>query len=206
MNTLPMNPPIPSAPARPKRWGVVKVGFLVILAMFCSWTVYGMVFNGDIKAARKAVASSVPGEWDKKFDFGVGPIILGLARTVVSFIDQVPPEARVALRSIKGAGVSIYHLHDGAERPSRASIMSNADKTMARRGWERIVGVTSERDVVAVYTPSSMTSIENTSVCVLVNNGNDLIVVSARANLDDILKLAMDRVNEEQGWKLEKMR
>ena len=199
MNTLPSNVGTENVLPKPRKWGVIKVGFLIVLAMLCSYTVYGMVFNGDIKAARKAVASSVPGDWNKKFDFGVGPIVLGLARTVVSFIDDVPAEAKVVLHSVKGAGVSIYHLREGAERPARESVLVHADKAMAWRGWERLVGVTSQRDVVAVYIPSKMKSVDNAAVCVLVNNGNDLIVVSARANLDEIMTLAMDRLDQEPG-------
>jgi hypothetical protein len=200
MNTsFPDSNPVPIVPRR-KKWGVVKVGFLVALALFCSWTVYGMVFNGDIKSARRAAVQSVPGEWDKRFDMGIGPVILGFARTVVSFIDAVPPEARVALRSVKGAGVSIYHLRDGAERPTREAVLVNADRALARRGWERLVGVTSGQDVVAIYTPANMKSVEDAAVCVLVNNGRELVVVSARANLDEIMLLAMDRLNEEK-WR-----
>jgi hypothetical protein len=72
-----------------------------------------------------------------------------------------------------------------------------ADKCMRQRGWERIVGVAQGRQFVAVYMPRNLRTAKRMECCVAVLNERDLVVASARANLEPLLELATQRLQEE---------
>jgi len=65
---------------------------------------------------------------------------------------------------------------------------------MSRRGWERVVGVAQGRQFVAVYLPRSLRTVNRMACCVAVLNEQDLVVASARGNLEPLLALATQRL------------
>ena len=67
---------------------------------------------------------------------------------------------------------------------------------MRRRGWERIVGVAGGRQFVAVYMPRNLRTVKRMACCVAVLNEQDLVVASARGNLQPLPELAMQRLQE----------
>ena len=69
-----------------------------------------------------------------------------------------------------------------------------ADKCMRRRGWDRVVGVAQGRQFVAVYMPRNLLSVKRMACCVAVLNEQDLVVASARGNLEPLLVLATQRL------------
>ena len=61
-------------------------------------------------------------------------------------------------------------------------------------GLERIVGVAQGRQFVAVYMPRNLRSAKRMECCVAVLNEQDLVVTSARGNLEPLLALATQRL------------
>ncbi|MGH7967363.1 MAG: hypothetical protein ACREIC_01410, partial [Limisphaerales bacterium] len=72
---------------------------------------------------------------------------------------------------------------------ARGVILDRADKAMTRRGWVRVVGVIQENQLVAVYLPRNGISSSRMKACVAVLDGRDLVVVSARGNLEPLMDI-----------------
>jgi hypothetical protein len=137
---------------------------------------------------------STPGEWRKQFAVNVGYLTVGLARFGVSFF-HVPPEATAALAAIDGGEVGVYQVKELDSRPDFAGILRIADKSMQRRGWERIVGVVDGKQFVAVYAPTAIHG-KKLSCCIAVLDEQNLVVVSARGNISPLLQLAQGHLHE----------
>jgi hypothetical protein len=162
--------------------------------MMCSIGVLGMLRLGsEATILRKTLMSSVPGNWDKKIAIRVGGITTALVRGGSLFFN-LPPEPRAALDALHGAEVGVYNLREEPGYVERGPILTRADQAMVARGWDRIVGVVQENDLVAVYVPHKKVSARNFRCCVVVFSGRDLVVVSARGNVEPLLALAQKHI------------
>jgi hypothetical protein len=135
------------------------------------------------------VAKAAPAERQELIEIGVGPLTLHLARAALAFVD-LDADARTALHIVRGAEVGVYRLRCEHKELNYAAILSAADKTMADRGWDRVVGVMNRPSLVAVYVPAKLRSAGSVRVCVAVVNGSELVVASARSNLEPLLEMA----------------
>ena len=86
--------------------------------------------------------------------------------------------------------MGVYKLRGGHSQRSHAAMLSAADKAMAERGWDRVVGVMNPREMVAIYLPAKAHSPRNVKVCLVVMNGKELVVASARSNLEPLMEMA----------------
>jgi hypothetical protein len=123
----------------------------------------------------------------------VGGITTALVRGGSRFF-HLPPEPRAALDALHGADVGVYNLPEDPGYVERGAILTRADKAMAARGWDRVVGVIQEHDLVAVYLPHKRISLRNVRCCVAVFSGRDLVVVSAKGNIEPLLALVEKRI------------
>jgi len=137
---------------------------------------------------------SVPGQWHERFAVNVGCLTLGLARFGSRFF-HLPREPRAALQALYRGELGVYELEEAMSPPDYAAILRTADKSMRRRGWERIVGVAQGSQFVAVYAPSNV-HLKDMSCCVAVLNDQNLIVVSARGNISPLLELAQRHLHD----------
>ena len=64
--------------------------------------------DSDAAALLRQVMSATGNDWHTKVQFSVGPVLLGAVRTGVSFIRDLPPEAREALQAVRSASVGVY--------------------------------------------------------------------------------------------------
>src|SRR5262245_5868471 len=145
--------------------------------------------SSDVGALRDSVMKAAQAEREQRIEIGVGPITLNLARAGLAFVD-LEPDARTALQVVRSAEVGVYKLRGGHKQRSHAAMLSAADKTMAERGWDRVVGVMNPRELVAVYLAANARSPRSVKVCVVVLNGKELVVASARSNLETLMELA----------------
>ncbi|PYK63844.1 MAG: hypothetical protein DME21_01620 [Verrucomicrobia bacterium] len=148
-------------------------------------------------ALRDSVMKSAAAQWDEKIEIGVGPITLYLARAGLAFVD-LDPEARTALHAVRGAEVGVYKLREGHEQLKRAVILSAADKAMATRGWDRLVGVMNQGEFVAIYVRHDARSTRNVRVCLLTLSRGEMVVASARSNLEPLMEIAFKRAEWHQ--------
>ena len=148
----------------------------------------------DVGALRDSVMKAAHAEREERIEIGIGPLTLNLARAGLAFVD-LEPEARTMLHAVRSAEVGVYKLRSERQQLNLAAMLSAADKTMAGRGWDRVVGVMDRRELVAIYVPGQVHSTRNVKVCLLTVDGQDLVVASARSNLEPLMEMAWNRAN-----------
>jgi hypothetical protein len=134
--------------------------------------------------------ASISGRCDKRIELNLGTGLLGVARMASGFAD-VPEEARIALGAVRRLQVGVYYLPDAGSGVSggEVSILERATAVLDERDWERVVGVVDGTDVVGVFVPRHFDDAKDVDVCVVVLSDRDLIVVSARANVNKLAPL-----------------
>ena len=182
---------LPEGIARPK-FGITLAVALVSISLTGCFKV-----STDVGALRDCVMKGAPAEWEEEIEIGFGPLTLNLARAGLAFVD-LEPEARSALHAVRSAEVGVYKLRSGHQQLNLAAMLSAADKTMAGRGWDRVVGVMDRRELVAIYVPAQVRSTRNVRVCLLTVDGQELVVASARSNLEPLMALAWKRAGRHQ--------
>jgi hypothetical protein len=150
----------------------------------------------EAQAVQDALVNGLPGEWQTRIQVSVGPALFGLARAGVALAD-IEPEARTAIRSVRGCKVSIHQFV--GDKADRAAMLAGADRTMNERGWERVVGVLDRDELVAVYAPSGELTTRRLPLCVMVFDGRELVVVSALGNAEPLAELAFAELRRAQG-------
>ena len=195
-----MNPP--SLPASTRSAPLLTVGSVTligIVALLC-FSVIGVTsyfrLSSEASALRQSAMSSIAGTWHKKIALHVGGLTTGLLR-VTSRCVKLDPEPRAALESLQGAEVGIYKLQEEPGLVDGCAFLVRADKAMSARGWERVVGLSKEREFVAVYCPKRGVSSRDLKCCVVVFDGRDLVVASARGNLEPLLDIARNHIDLE---------
>jgi len=196
MNTPPQYQPIGGAKHSISvlRWFVylmlVGLGLFALAAL--GVTSY-LQLSSDTAALRDAVQEASRAEWRKVVALNIGDATFLLVRAGLSCA-KIPEEPRAALNSIRACEVGVYEAAGGASA-DRAVMIARADKAMNRRGWERIVGIRDREDLVAVYVPRKIDSPKNVRGCVLVFDGRQLVVVSAKGNLEPLVELALKQAD-----------
>ena len=183
-------------------WHVVVV-VLIGLPALCAFGITSYFrLSSETKALRASVMSSAAGRWEKQFAVRVGFFSMSAVRWGSHLFD-LPPEARAALDAVRGGEVGIYKLagNEPAFRDTSA-ILPAADRAMKVRGWERVVGVVQGDQVVGVYLPHKGFSYQRVGCCVYVLQERELMVVSARGNLDPILKMVRKQMENGPGHQI----
>jgi len=167
--------------------GLALIPFGLIVVALKSFITVG----GDSRVLRNTVLKASAAEWSPKIELNIGGGTLGLARLGLTFVD-LPKEARAVLGAVRGAEVGVYQLTKGGL--DRAGLLNSTDRSMSARGWERVVGVVNPSELVAVYMPSDLDSGRDVRLCVMVLDGEELVVVAARGNLEPLLELARSQL------------
>jgi hypothetical protein len=165
---------------------------VALLALSCLCLTGCFRVSSDLRALRDGLMKPASADWEENIEVGVGALTLGVARAGLSFVD-LPPEARAALDAARGAEVGVYRLHNNGKRVNRAAMLAQADKAMDKAGWDRMVTVMNDHELVVIYVPDTMGSIRNIKVCVVVFDGQQLVLASARSNVEPLLNLALNR-------------
>jgi len=126
-------------------------------------------------------------EWRQHIGLNVGSATFGVVRTGLLFA-RLDPEARAVVQAVRGVEVGIYELKPGAKVPDSVAMLAAADKVLNARGWERVVGVLEREDLVGVYVPGDAGSASKVKCCVLVFDGRQMVLVSAKADVEPLLE------------------
>jgi hypothetical protein len=182
------------APDQPRRGAALTFALLLGLVAAGAGGCSGGL--SEAQAVQDALMDGLPGEWQTRIQVSVGPALFGLARAGVALAD-VEPEARTAIRSVRGCQVSIHQfVGDRADRPA---MLAGTDRAMSEHGWERVVGVLDGDELVAVYAPSGELATRRLPLCVMVFDGRELVVVSALGNVEPLAELAFAELRRAQG-------
>lgn len=190
-----MNPVAPvSYSKRPRRiWRWVLVGFGVCFAAAVI-TVYQLVtLSFDAAALRDKLASTIDQPTRTRVQLSVGPLICGTVRAGLSFVHEMPTEAKLAMRAVRKASVGVYALSRKTSTAEKARMFSGADAVMQKRGWTRVVGVNEPDALVLVYVPNDDISGSTERACVAVCNDEYLVVVSGTVRLDPLMEIASSK-------------
>lgn len=174
-------------------WIVLAVLFLLPVMLVVGVTSYFRL-SSDTKALRNGLIKSSGAEWRQRIALNVGSLTLGAVRTGMSFA-PLDAKARAALEAVRGAEVGIYQLASGTEPPDCATMLAAADTAMTARGWDRVVGVIDGDNLVTVYISEKTTSARQIECCVMVFDGRQVVLVSAQANLQPLLQIALEETN-----------
>lgn len=187
-----LNPALPPA-RRGRQIGIALLAILFLAFLLLAIGIVGFFrLSRDTRVLRnslKACAVSQVGAWHEKLELRVGTVPFWALRTGLSFA-PLEPEAHLALRSIRAAEVGIYELGDQAPYLSSGEMLRAADLAMAKRGWDRTVAVCQKGELVAVYMPIENREPEKLRACVAVFQGRQLILASARGDLEPLFELA----------------
>jgi|WetSurMetagenome_2_1015567.scaffolds.fasta_scaffold383347_1 hypothetical protein len=169
-------------------WGLLATPFLLLLLLGAGVASF-FFLDSDARALRNEMIKASGVAWRQQIAVNAGRLTLGAVRTGLSGV-RLDPGAHAALQSVRTAGVGVYQLPAGTRPPDRAAMLAAADTAMTARGWERVVGVMDGRDLVAVYLPEKI-SVQRLKCCVMVFDGKEMVLVSARGNLEPLLQYAL---------------
>jgi hypothetical protein len=172
-------------------WGLLAAP-LLLLVLLAAGVASCFRLGSDARALRNELIRSSGVEWRQQIALNAGRLTLGAVRAGLSCA-RLDPGARAALQSIRTAGVGVYQLPSGTPPPDRAAMLAAADSAMTARGWERVVGVMDGQDLVTVYLPGKNVSVHRLKCCVMVFDGEEMVLVSAQGNLEPLLKYALDQ-------------
>jgi len=190
MNASPAPPLI--HPRATHLWFLVLFAVLLLVpAMVVVGVTSYFRLSSDTKALRNGLIKSSGVEWRQRIALNVGGLTFGAVRGGLSFF-PLDAKARAALEAVRGAEVGIYELASEAAAPDCATMLTAADKAMTARGWDRVVGVIDGDDLVTVYVSQKTTSARRIECCVMVFDRQQMVLVSARSNLQPLLQLALE--------------
>lgn len=137
---------------------------------------------------------------EKKLELSAGPISFSALRAGLSLV-PLRAEVQTGLQAVHGAEVGIYHLNPGTSELDTAALLSAADRAMTPRGWDRLVKVARNGDLVAVYVWAARNSGTKLRACVAVLHERQLIVASGRTDLAPLMELVANRPEwKERSW------
>jgi len=165
--------------------GGIVVGFVVLVIGVISY----FRLSPETTILRESAMAGMRGTWNKTIALNVGVLTTSAVRAG-SHLFRLAPEPQAALDAVRAAEVGVYKISENAGQVDHRAILARADKAMSARRWDRVVGVSRENELVAVYVPRRGLSAQRIQCCVLVLQGKDLIVVGATGNLDPLLQIA----------------
>lgn len=152
--------------------------------------------SSDTARLRDAAMRAAAGDdakWDQKIEIQLGNVSLGLARMIVRHVHDVPPEAHAVLSAARTVEAGVYQLHAAAAALDRAGLIAAASANMAERGWQRAVAVIDDGEAVAVFVPRENPSDDILPVCVVVFDGEQLVVASVRVAPEPLVALIIEQ-------------
>lgn len=190
-----MKPPLLPSQPRPshrKFWIILGIALVFLTLPVIAVSNY-LRMGDDAEALCSSLRTASGADWDTTLQIKVGSLTVGLVKLGLSFVD-LPPEARPMIEAVHAVEVGVYKRKAKSNSQNHAAMLSAADIAMTERGWERLVGVVERHATVAVYLPAGTLSERDTKVWVLVMEKNQMVVVSARADLEPLMALAADHM------------
>lgn len=189
------HPSIQNRRSRPWLWiaivaSVLLAALVAVPVLAATGLALAFLPRGEVKALRRSVEQAGVAGVRTEIEFGVRPFVFGLARLGLA-LAEVEPEVRAAAQAVRGCEVGVYRLERGMTAGDRAALLSRADAAMERRGWDRVVGVIEARELVAVYASGKPASANDLRICVLVIDGEEMVIASVRADPEPLIELAL---------------
>ena len=142
----------------------------------------------DADRLRHLVMKHHQADWQTRVQLSVGSATLASLRGCLQLVHHKDiAEVRQVLGAVRQASVGVYEIPVGQSRATRASLLMDTDRAMARDGWVRIVGVVDGDEKVMIYVPED--SDEPERFCLAVVTDEELVVVSATVDPEALASL-----------------
>ena len=151
--------------------------------------------GADARAVRDVVFETVSRDrsWHRRIELSIGVIPMFVARQVTSFVD-IPDEARLCLRSARKLEVGVYEVRSAVDALGRAAMLREIDSLLNPRGWERVVAVVDGEEAVCVFVQGDGESASSLALCVIVLNGEELVIASGRVDPEPLIPFASEQI------------
>lgn len=189
-------------PRTPWNRFILSLGILASVALTGVLTlvlalVLSLRMGGEARTLRRAVFAATPDAWEPQLEIGVGRLPAWIARTGVKLADphlDLPTEALAGIASFRSADVGIYHRNASAPTASKTETLAHVDAAMTARDWEPVVSVHDGQETVLVFLPKDLHSLRDARACVFVMQKDQLVIVSARLDLDPLIGLIQQKL------------
>ena len=166
-----------------------RIGTLVGMA-FLLTTLTGCLWAPELDSVRKDIERQIPdAHFEKEFAISLGPISLGLARTIIRLVpDADVHEAREYLGDLSKVQVAVYeanHVPRGAEVRTPQRFESLLDE-----GWEMAIKAREHGESIWVMYRSDDDEIREVYIIVL--DPDELVLVKVRGRLDRLFAKVME--------------
>lgn len=169
--------------------------FLLALPVLCVVEVTSYFrLSSETAALGGSLMKSLDGPWHKRFGLNVGGATFGLVRGGASFV-HLPPEAAAGIKAVRSAEVAVYERECHPLPVTPAAVLMAADRAMQSQGWQRIVGMAQDHQLVAIYLPRKGGRPGSVKCCLAVLQDRQLVLVSARGNIQPLVALADQKLD-----------
>jgi hypothetical protein len=174
----------PLVPRR-RRWRLALLFIFLLVAGLVAAVASTVMLSRDAAWLRDELAAERGEAWTTRLQVSAGWGVLTAARAVVSRIDDVPPEARLALAAVRRASVGIYELQEAVDDGVLASLAIPEGIP----GWERIVTVRARNETVVIYAKAPRAGANQVDVAIGVRERTKVVIVSATVAPEGLMAL-----------------
>lgn len=185
-----MQPAPAPQPRRRRLWPWI-LGFCLLPFVAVGLAAYSILtLDHAASVLRRHVMAATDSDWHTRVQVSTGRATLGLARLVLTWVhDPHVADARLALKAVKSASVGVYELADGSAAWSYDELFSKTDEAMRKRGWNRLVGVADDKNIVLIYTDGDPDGTGPIDICLAVVDDRELVVASTTIDSTKALDL-----------------
>ncbi len=172
---------------------VLSIVAIVVLVSMCS----GCLWAPELDGVRKDIQGQLPGaSFKKEFALSVGPITLGLVRTMVRLAPDTH-DVREYLEDVRSVKVAVYEVENIPSDPMLKT-PAKLESLVENEGWEIAAKVREDGNNVWLAYRADGESIEDLYIVAL--SGEELVLVRAHGNIDRLMAKAMrDHIGDSPG-------
>ncbi len=170
-----------------------KQTILILSIVLIVTTSSGCLWAPELDGVRKDIESQLPGaSFHREFALSVGPITLGLVRTIIRFVPDAA-EAREYLKDVRSVKIAVYDARNLPADPD-LRMPKKLGSLLEKEGWEIAAKVNQDSDNVWLLYRAEEDSIKDLYAVVL--SDDELVLVRAHGNIDQLaVKVMRDHVN-----------
>lgn len=175
-------------------WSVLfRVLLVCVLTFVLSMALlaWSLLPRGEVRELRRAALSELPGDWKRLVEVRGGGVLCSAGQFAAT-LAGAPLEVVAALDCVNSVEVSVHQRTRGSGGirgdATAANLLEVTSARMAARGWDPLVQARSRDSTVAVFlAPTNMQ--EKVRLCVLVHDGDQLVVVACDGRLEPLLRI-----------------
>ena len=171
-------------------------GIIVLISMSS-----GCLWAPELDRVQRELKEQLPGvDFKKEFAISLGPLSLGLARSVVRFVPD-GHEAHTYLKEIRRVKIAIYNVNN-LPRHEEVAVPDKLRELLENDDWEQAVRVSDHGQWGWVLYRAKEDTVREIYVVVL--SDHELVMVRAEGRIDRILRQAVrNHVDSPDGYRID---